>query len=101
MTEATSLAMRLFLVKRVIIEVYSNIPYTEDALRHGMQDFTRISTYNDYFCYFWGVSAIQRLKFPAPAINMSCNTLNYRDSALTQVNMEQGLEFAYGMIQMK
>ena len=52
MTEATSLAMRLFLVKRVIIEVYSNIPYTEDALRHGMQDFTSISNYNEYFCYF-------------------------------------------------
>jgi len=52
MTEATALAMRLFLVKHVKHEVYSNNPYTEDDLRHGMQDFTSSSTYNEYFCYF-------------------------------------------------
>jgi len=101
MTEATALAMRLFLVKHVKHEVYSNNPYTEDDLRHGMQDFTSSSTYNEYFCYFWGVSAIQRWKFPAPAINMPCSTLNYKVSTPTQGNLEQGWEVNYDMIHMK
>jgi len=52
MTEATSLAMRLFLVKHVKNEVYSNNPCTEDDLRYGMQDFTSSSTYNEHVCYF-------------------------------------------------
>ena len=52
MTETTSLAMRLLLVKHVKHEVYSNNPFTKDDLLHGMQDFTSSSSYKEHFCYF-------------------------------------------------
>jgi hypothetical protein len=33
-------------------EVYNNNPSTEEDLRHGMQDFTSISAYNEHFLLF-------------------------------------------------